>query len=139
MFSNTIKIRVNYSHTDKMGYVYYGNYPEFYETGRTELFRSIDLSPAELEKMGIMLPVRKLQAEYISPAYYDELIEVKTCLIDYSPLRINLHTEIFNSSGKLINRGEIQLIFVDIHTGKPKRAYDICKKIKQNIMHYEKK
>ncbi|SRR6056297_3340054 len=139
MFQNSIKIRINYCHTDKMGYVYYGNYPAFYEMGRTELFREIDIAPLDLEKKGIMLPVRKLEVEYLAPAYYDELIEVNTNLLDYSPLQITLYTEILNSSGKLVNKGHVQLILVDTETGRPKRSYEIYEYIKEKVGVYEKR
>lgn len=139
MFKNSIKIRINYCHTDKMGYVYYGNYPAFYEMGRTELFREIEIAPLELEKKGIMLPVRKLEVEYFAPAYYDELIEVNTQLVDYSPLQITLGTEILNSSGKIVNKGKVQLILVDTESGRPKRSYEIYEYIKEKVGDYEER
>ena len=42
MLSGEIKFRVRYSHTDKMGYLYYGRYANFYEAARVELFRSLE-------------------------------------------------------------------------------------------------
>lgn len=133
MYCNSVKIRINYSHTDKMGYVYYGNYPAFYEMGRTEFFRDLDLAPLDLEKKGIMLPVRKMEAEYLAPAYYDELLEIKTTLIDYSPLQLILGTEVLNSSGQVVNKGKVQLVLVDTETGRPKRSYEIYNYLKQKL------
>ena len=43
------KVRVRYGETDKMGYAYYGIYPQYYEIGRTELIRSFGLSYKKLE------------------------------------------------------------------------------------------
>lgn len=34
MFSDSIEIRVRYGETDKMGFLYYGNYALYYEIGR---------------------------------------------------------------------------------------------------------
>ena len=42
MISGEIKFRVRYSHIDKMGYLYYGRYANFYEAARVELFRSLE-------------------------------------------------------------------------------------------------
>lgn len=36
MFEHKIDLRVRYSETDKMGFVYYGNYAAYYELGRVE-------------------------------------------------------------------------------------------------------
>ena len=44
MISGEIKFRIRYSHTDKMGYLYYGRYANFYEAARVELFRSLGFS-----------------------------------------------------------------------------------------------
>ena len=49
MISGEIKFRIRYSHTDKMGYLYYGRYANFYEAARVELFRSLGFSYKKLE------------------------------------------------------------------------------------------
>ena len=41
MYTHTTKIRVRYGETDQMGYVYYGNYAEYYEVARVEMLRSL--------------------------------------------------------------------------------------------------
>ena len=133
MYSALTKIRVNYSQVDQMGYVFFGNYPAIYDIGRTELLRELDMTPAQLEKQGIMLPVRNLQSKYYQPALYDELLTVKTTLTDISPLRLNFQFEIFNSKKNLINFGKLQLIFVYKHSRNPRRSNDIADKLMQKI------
>ena len=61
MVSHEIKIRVCYGDTDKMGVVYYGTYPRFYEAGRNELLRSYGITYREIEEAGMVWPVRNLQ------------------------------------------------------------------------------
>jgi acyl-CoA thioester hydrolase len=46
MFQNATKLRVRYGETDQMGYMYYGNYAEFFEVGRVEMLRSLGLTIA---------------------------------------------------------------------------------------------
>ena len=48
-FSHTIALRVRYSETDQMGYLYYGHYPQYYEVGRAEMIRSLGTSYKEME------------------------------------------------------------------------------------------
>lgn len=60
----THKLRSRYGETDKMGYVYYGRYLEYFEVARTEMIRSFGLSYRELEENGVMLPVIHSELEY---------------------------------------------------------------------------
>ena len=57
MYSFETSIRVRYGETDQMGYVYNGNYPAYYEVGRTEMLRSVGLSYRAMEEGGVLLPV----------------------------------------------------------------------------------
>ena len=57
MFEHATKIRVRYGETDQMGYMYYGNYAEFYEVGRVEMLRSLGLTYSGMEESGIKMPV----------------------------------------------------------------------------------
>ena len=49
MYAHEVQIRVRYGETDQMGYLYYGNYAEYYEVGRVELIRSLVITYNELE------------------------------------------------------------------------------------------
>ena len=80
MIKNQTKIRVRYAETDQMGYVYYGNYAQFFEVGRVEWLRSLGVSYKSLEDSGVMLPVINLNVQYIKPAKYDDLLTITTIL-----------------------------------------------------------
>lgn len=119
MVSHETKIRVCYADTDKLGVVYYGNYPRFYEIARTELLRSTGLTYKEIEDDGIVLPVRNLNINYLKPAYYDDLLTVKTTLMEKPTVKLKIRSEIYNEKQELINTSEIMLVFTDAKTGKP--------------------
>ncbi len=68
MFRHATKLRVRYGETDQMGYMYYGNYAEFFEVGRVEMLRSLGLTYSGMEASGIMMPVLELHCKYIKPA-----------------------------------------------------------------------
>jgi acyl-CoA thioester hydrolase len=76
MFNYATKIRVRYGETDQMGYMYYGNYAEFFEVGRVEMLRSLGLTYSGMEASGIMMPVLELNCKYLKPARYDEEITI---------------------------------------------------------------
>jgi len=122
MLTYDSKYRVCYGDTDRMGVMYYGNYPRLYEIGRTDMIRDIWKSYREVEESGIILPVRSLNAVYHKPALYDEMLIIRTIIKDIPKVKFRMFSEIYNENGDLINEGEVVLGFMDGLTGKPRRA-----------------
>ncbi len=122
MVSHDTQIRVRYGEVDRMGYMYYGNYPLYYEVGRTELMRTLGYNYRELEDSGILLPVVSINIKYIAPALYDDLLTIRVSIRDIPTARITFYYEIYNPQEKLINEGETTLVFVHADTRRPMRA-----------------
>jgi len=120
MFIHSTKIRVRYGETDQMGYMYYGNYAEFYEVGRVEMLRSLGLTYSGMEESGIKMPVLELHCKYLKPALYDEEITVKVIMDKLPGIRIHFRYELFNEKNELINTGETLLVFINMHTNRPR-------------------
>lgn len=119
MIENTTTLRVRYADTDQMGYVYYGNYAQYHEVGRVELIRKIGLTYREMEEIHhIWMPVVSMQMRYVRPAFYDDLLTIKTTVRELPLQYFEFHTEIFNEKGKLCNGGMVKLCFVDAKTKK---------------------
>jgi len=114
MYTHTTKIRVRYGETDQMGYVYYGNYAEYYEVARVEMLRSLGMDYVGMESAGVMMPVLELNCKYIKPALYDQEITIKTTIHDLPGVRIHFKYELSNPAGELINIGTTTLVFVDM-------------------------
>jgi acyl-CoA thioester hydrolase len=132
MYTHLHHIRVRYSDTDQMGYVYYGCYARYYEEARSEAIRALGFPYREMEQAGIMLPVTRMNVKYIGPALYDEVITIRTTIDELPDRFIRFHYEVFNEAGKLINEGETQLVFVDAATRKMVHAPQaIVDKLKQ--------
>ena len=119
MIKKEIKIRVRYSETDKMGYVYYGNYASYFEVARVEMLRSLGVSYKKLEDDGVMLPVLDFKIKYYKPAYYDDELLIKISVQKMPGVRIHFSYQTLNSEGVLLNEAETTLVFVDISSGKP--------------------
>lgn len=113
------KIRVRYSETDQMGYCYYGNYASYFEVARVEALRQKGILYKELENLGILLPVKKFEISYIQPAKYDDLLEIKTRIIELAGVRIGFSYETFGENGQLLNKAYTLLVFVNTQTQKP--------------------
>ncbi|TAL61452.1 MAG: acyl-CoA thioesterase [Bacteroidetes bacterium] len=119
MFVSEVKIRVRYGETDRMGYVYYGNYAEYFEVARVEALRELGMNYKDMEDSGIMLPVYTFNVKYMKPAFYDDMLTVKTSIKKIPMTRIAFSHEIYNEKGELLNTGEVTLVFIDIKTNKP--------------------
>jgi len=119
MFVHSTKIRVRYAETDQMGYMYYGNYAQFYEVGRVEMLRSMGMTYRSMEEEGIMMPVLEMKTKYLKPALYDEEITVNVIMEKIPSVRIHFRYELFNENQEMINIGETTLVFIDIKKNKP--------------------
>ena len=119
MFISEVKLRVRYGETDRMGYVYYGNYAEYFEVARVEALRELGMNYKDMEDSGIMLPVYTFNVKYMKPAYYDDLLTIKTSIKEIPKTRITFSHEIYNEKSELLNIGEVTLAFIDTKTNKP--------------------
>ena len=119
MFSFETNIRVRYAETDRIGYVYYGNYAQYFEVGRVESLRQLGLNYKEMEDNGIMLPVYTFNVKYYKPAYYDDLLKVKTYIKKMPLASISFEYEVFNEKEELLSKGETVLVFINKNSNKP--------------------
>jgi len=118
MIKSELNIRVRYSETDRMGVVYYGNYPQYYEVARTELIRSLGMSYKEIEERGYKLPVYKMNVSYFHPAEYDDLLKIETIMPEKPGIKMKFIHKIYNEKNILINEAEVILVFTDDKTKK---------------------
>ena len=112
MYEHRITKRVRYGETDRMGYLYYGRYAEYYEIGRVEALRNLGIAYRWVEdELGVILPVVSLQARYLRPARYDDEVEIVTQLRRLPERQMTFHHELYGSDGQLLNGGRVTLAF----------------------------
>lgn len=87
-------IRVRYQETDQMAVVYYANYVNWFEIGRTEFIRHAGVPYRTVEAAGLLLPVTDLQVKYEQAARYDDRIAICTRLRACSPLRLQFDSQV---------------------------------------------
>ena len=122
MYSAETQIRVRYSETDQMQYVYYGNYSAYYEVARVEGLRQLGLSYKDLEDSGVMMPVLESHSYYHKPAKYDELLTIKVTIPQLPLVKIRFEYVIYGENGDKIHSGDTTLVFINMSSGKPTRA-----------------
>lgn len=109
-----VRFRVRYSETDQMGTFYNSRPLEWFEMGRTELLRSLDLPYAQLEERGLFLPLVEAKVEYLGRARYDDLLEMTTTLGFESRARVRTDVEIVHAeTRKGVARGYTIHAFAD--------------------------
>lgn len=119
MFTTDTQVRVRYAETDQMGVVYHSNYFPYFESARAESIRQLGFTYADMEKMGVIMPVVDVHCRYLRPAKYDDLLTIKTMLKELpAHHKIEFHHEVFNEENELLAIGKIILYFMEAKTMK---------------------
>ena len=81
--THRMPLRVYYEDTDASGIVYYANYLKFIERGRTEMMRELGFAHSTVrDETGTVFTVRRLTADYLSPARLDDWLSIDTTVLD---------------------------------------------------------
>ncbi len=104
------ELRIYYEDTDAWGVVYYANYLRYLERGRTEYLRERGLSVRELQEKGYLIPVMRLEVDYLSPAVLDDLILVDTTVLEITGATFTLGQKVIRvADGKLLLESKVTL------------------------------
>lgn len=113
-------LRVYYEDTDLAGIVYYANYLRFIERARTEWVRMLGVDQARLRaEAGIVFAVRRVEADYLRPARFDDELVVETRLLALTGARIRLAQDVMRGDERLF-AAEVTLVCLTA-TGAPAR------------------
>ena len=117
-----------------MGVVYYGNYAQFYEIGRTEALRQIGFTYKSIEAMGIFMVVTDMHIRFLKPAMYDDLLTVTISLKEFPEHhKIIFDGAIYNEKGELLNTGVVTLYIMDAVT---KKRAELPAEIKERLREF---
>lgn len=104
--AHTCQCRVLYGDTDSGGVVYYANYLRYFEHGRTELMRDTGCTYRSLEDQGLIMPVAESYIRYKASARYDDLLTVRTAMVELHKVSCRFHYAITrDSDDKLLVKG----------------------------------
>ena len=114
-------LRVYYEDTDAAGIVYYANYLKFAERGRTEMMRTLGFAHSGIRaETGIIFTVRRLAADYRSPARLDDALSVDTKIIEIAGATLLLDQEIRRDGAVLV---ALELLLACVgRDGRPRRV-----------------
>ena len=111
--SHRFPLRVYYEDTDLAGIVYYANYLKFIERGRSEWVRARGIDQMALRaRTGIVFAVRRVEADYLRAARFDDLPEVETRLVETGGARIVLDQDVLRAE-EVLFRARVVLVCMD--------------------------
>ena len=97
------EIRVRYAETDQMGVVHHANYLIWFELGRSEFCRSKGFSYRDMEeKDNALLVVAESYCRYKSPAFYEDVLTVRTNVGEVRSRSIRFIYEIYRASDETL-------------------------------------
>lgn len=119
------RLRVRYAETDQMGVVYYANYMVWFEIGRTDFCRDHGFAYREMEENdGLFIMVAEVRCRYKAPAYYDDELEIRTCLRGLRKRVLTFGYEVRRPlTGDLLAEGETVHVITD-REGHPRMLPD---------------
>jgi acyl-CoA thioester hydrolase len=102
--------RIYFEDTDVGGVVYYANYLRYLEQGRTEFLRARGFSVRALHEQGYLIPVMRLEIDYIIPAILDDLIRVETTVQEITAATCTLNQQVVRvSDGEMLADARVTL------------------------------
>ena len=123
--SDETTIRVRYAETDRMGLLHHANYAVYFEAARTEMLRKRGFSYRDIEDSGHFLVIVELGCKYKRPAYYDDLLTIKTFVERVTHVKL-VHRYEVRRAGTLLAEGNSTLACVD-KEGRPQALPEIFK------------
>ena len=126
-----VPVRVRYADTDRMGVVYYGNYPQFFEMGRTEFMREKGFVYREFEEQGYHLVVTTLEVKYYNSATYDDLLIVRTRVGDVQSRALTFYYTVMKDEVRVVE-GKTRHVCVT-RDMKPTRFPDALMEVLHNV------
>ncbi|MFT4717270.1 MAG: acyl-CoA thioester hydrolase [Paracoccaceae bacterium] len=120
MKTHKFQCRIYYEDTDMAGIVYYANYLRYIERARSEQIRELGVDQKVLkDENGIVLVVRRIEADYLASARLDDVLTVETTLTQVSGVRIKYQQDVFCGDKKLF-AAKLEVVSMTVG-GRPTR------------------
>ena len=118
----TKQIIVRYHETDQMHFVHHSNYLKYFELARLEWLSDLQISYAEMESRGILMPVVNASLKYIKPLVFGDNFSVTVILKKEPKATLEFDYKILNQNNELISTGNTLLAFLSSDTKLPIRC-----------------
>lgn len=123
-----LPVRVYYEDTDFSGFVYHASHVKFFERGRTEFLRMIDISHSALLTDNLGLVVRRMEIDWKRPARIDDALTVRTRAMTAKGARMTLIQTLERADG-LISQARVETALIDLGGRPVKLPPDLAAKM----------
>jgi acyl-CoA thioester hydrolase len=127
----TTRVRARYCETDAAGVIYYGSFMHYFEVGKMEMYRELEL-PYRYD-----IPILETRCRYPAPSYFDDLLEIRTWFDDIREKGFTIFSEVYrveeDQSLTLVGEGYTIHVHIDDDrkpTALPKYYLEAFEKIK---------
>ncbi|MFD2737963.1 tol-pal system-associated acyl-CoA thioesterase [Sulfitobacter aestuarii] len=94
MSGHSFAVRVHYEDTDMAGIVYYANYLRYIERARSDWVRGLGIDQLALKDAGIVFAVRRVEADYLAPAHFEDELQVQSAVESVAPARLVMRQDV---------------------------------------------
>lgn len=122
MLKSEVNLEVRYYETDQMGIVHHSNYVRYFECGRAQMLKELNLPMERIEAEGVMTPVVSVECRYKVPAKLGDVLHIMTYVDEVPRAKLTVRSEIFNQDGILLAEGNVVLGFIDSASRRPIRC-----------------
>lgn len=121
-------LRVYYEDVDLAGIVYYANYLKYLERGRSEMVREAGISQLDMKAVGLVFAVRRVEADYLKPANYDDELVVETRLDALKGASFDMPQRVLRGDDVLLT-ARIKVVILNTHGRAARLPADIRAKV----------
>jgi len=128
------EVRVRYAETDQMGRAHHMAYVAWFELARTEMMRQNGLSYADMERRGVLLPVVRLEVDYLKGVAYEDLVDVHTSVADVRSRRVQFNYRVVARESDLLVAEATSVLVCMGRDGRPRRLPDDVRRALVSLM-----
>jgi len=133
MFWSETETTVRFNEVDQWGIAWYGNYMAWFEVGRMDLLRRVDLRPDQMEELGYIAPVINLSCDYRHPARCGDVIVIRSTVVQPEIAALRFRFEILRKADrKLLARGETTQVLL---TREGVMIYKVSGRLAERVRH----
>lgn len=114
MIESFSQVRVRYAETDQMKFAHHSNFVNWFELARIDLMRKYGIFYASLEQEGYLLPVLEIQIEYLRPAKFDDIVQIRSYMERPPRAKIEIKYSVTNEQGELLSQGRTLHSFMNL-------------------------
>ncbi len=115
-------IQVYYEDTDAGGVVYHANYLKFLERARSEWLRHLGYEQVQImQEHQCLFVVKSIQIDYLKPAYFNDVLQVRSKIAKASALRFDFEQDILRNQERLTT-SMVTVVSVHAKSFKPSPA-----------------